>query len=889
MNIDKIKESLSQLFFKEGHRLVFWYDPEKSFLETLERMGMGGIKQEDDELSGVQLIRMDEKGSLFIKLLLEKEDPDSRYLLYAPFEEPPVSENWLLDIQLYCRQFRANQVEIWLNDLKLEDRTLRTYLKTREVFLKNKDRFNSLKKLLSPSDKEPQLELKMLVVTIKADEISLESVLGTIFKEIAEATDISLDSPPNKLELLEKMGLLQTFWDLVREHFGYEDEKPSLKKVLFHLYATDLFFSCEHTDRSKCFQPILPFVITNQTQSTNIRIFLKQWRRDIQLGRSCQLISKEIAKELKIEALVKEVDYIHFQQAFTFELIEQYTLSSVRDLVLQDQAIKPEELKALIEIRKDGYWANQSLSGDRESCQYCYYNMYMAMLSACELFFLLKNEVDKIKTASTVQLFQLYKEELYLIDTHYRMFYELEREIALRGGGDLLKTLKDKVDDVYANGFVGPLSQSWGDHLEQNAGELLQKWKLNGVRNQYRFFDDFVKPVLFKAPKNKVYVIISDAFRYEAAMELTAQLSSTNRFKATIEPMLGVLPSYTSLGMAALLPHKTLSIKSGGSQWLVDGSPMNSTEERGGILKSHEGIAIQAEELIRMKRDDARDLVRPHRVIYIYHNQIDKKGDKAPTESETFTAVRTAIDELNDLTKKIINNLSGHLVLITADHGFLFQETALNETDKSKLAEKPENTIVAKKRYLLGGQLPPSNQVYHGTTKATAHTTDSLDFWLPKGNNRFHFVGGARFVHGGASLQEIMIPMISVKRLRGEAAQRAFASQVDVKLLGGNHRIVTNRHRFELVQTEAVSDRKQPRQLLIGVWEEDKLISNEEQITFDSPSENHNDRVKNVFILLKSGSYPKTNSYFLILKDAETKVEYERVPVKVDISFSNDF
>ncbi len=74
----------------------------------------------------------------------------------------------------------------------------------------------------------------------------------------------------------------------------------------------------------------------------------------------------------------------------------------------------------------------------------------------------------------------------------------------------------------------------------------------------------------------------------------------------------------------------------------------------------------------------------------------------AKTEEKTFEAVRQAIDELAALVGYIINNLNGTYVVVTADHGFLFTESAPGEPEKSKLDEKPEGTVMAKKRYLLG-------------------------------------------------------------------------------------------------------------------------------------------------------------------------------------------
>ena len=46
-----------------------------------------------------------------------------------------------------------------------------------------------------------------------------------------------------------------------------------------------------------------------------------------------------------------------------------------------------------------------------------------------------------------------------------------------------------------------------------------------------------------------------------------------------------------------------------------------------------------------------------------------------------------------------------------------------------------------------------------------------MEFWIPKGANRFHFIGGARFIHGGAMLQEIVVPVVTVRHVKGKAAQ----------------------------------------------------------------------------------------------------------------------
>jgi hypothetical protein len=180
------------------------------------------------------------------------------------------------------------------------------------------------------------------------------------------------------------------------------------------------------------------------------------------------------------------------------------------------------------------------------------------------------------------------------------------------------------------------------------------------------------------------------------------------------------------------------------------------------VLKAVHGVTIRANALLAMKKEQGRAFVNGHRVVYVYHNQVDAIGDSALTEAQTLQAVRTAITEIADTVRYIVNTLNGNYVVITADHGFLFTESAPGLPDRSTVAEKPAGTVTAKKRYLIGRDLPEAEQTWRGTTLVTSVAEGGMEFWIPKGANRFHFTGGARFIHGGAMLQEIVVPVITV-------------------------------------------------------------------------------------------------------------------------------
>ena len=165
-----------------------------------------------------------------------------------------------------------------------------------------------------------------------------------------------------------------------------------------------------------------------------------------------------------------------------------------------------------------------------------------------------------------------------------------------------------------------------------------------------------------------------------------------------------------------------------------------------------------------------------------------------------------------------------------------------------------------------------------------------MEFWIPKGANRFHFTGGAKFVHGGAMLQEIVVPVITVKHLKDKKIRgKTKTKPVTVHLLGTSHKITTARHRFELIQMEPVSGRVKAVTLKVAVYEGDDPVTNVETVIFDSTSGNMDERKKWVTLTLQDGQYDKKTVYRLILRDAETGVEQESADVTIDRAFTDDF
>ncbi|MBT5229422.1 MAG: BREX-1 system phosphatase PglZ type A, partial [Methylococcales bacterium] len=481
-------------------------------------------------------------------------------------------------------------------------------------------------------------------------------------------------------------------------------------------------------------------------------------------------------------------------------------------------------------------------------------------------------------------LYKAYESNLYKFDLAYRHY----SEASYRAHVEILKKLDDAVEQCYSNWFIDNLARNWGDNIDSET--KLSNWQIEGVENQQNFYNRQVLPAFSKARNSRVVVIISDAFRYEAAVELESRINEKRYSEARLTSQLGVVPSYTTLGMASLLPHDTLEYREGVSDDVfVDGQSTKGTVARNKVLSAHGGMAVTAEVVKGWSRDEGREALRDQQLVYVYHNVVDARGDSSSTESETFLAVEHAIEELTELTRKILMHFNTSTVLVTADHGFLFQQSKLDVSDRTSLAEKPTNTLKNKKRYVIGFDLPEPKDALDGTIDDTAGTSTDTRFWVPKGANRFHFVGGARFVHGGVMPQEIVVPVLTVKQLRGKKAAKRTKRKVGVISAKTALKMVNNIQRFDLMQTEAVTDQVLPVTISASIFDGDTLVSSEEVLTFESTTDSVAERVKQVRLSLSGTDFDRNKDYFLILKDKDLNTEVERYRVTIDLAFTDDF
>ncbi|HAC9921524.1 TPA_asm: BREX-1 system phosphatase PglZ type A [Salmonella enterica subsp. enterica serovar Typhimurium] len=848
------------------HRIVFWHDPDKRFLEELDNL----------ELENVTLLDMTDQSQLAVKKRIEIDEPEQQFLLWFPHDAPPKEFDWLLDIRLYSTEFHADFAAITLNTLGIPQLGLREHIQRRKAFFSTK-RLSALKGLVTEQENEASLDKKMVaaiagVKTAKTEEILFSLITQYVNQQKDDDSDLE-----NTLAMLKRHDLEGVLWDILNQEMGYQAEHPTLENLILKLFCTDLSAQADPQKR----EWLEKNVLATPSGRASALAFMVTWRADRRYKEAYDYCAQQMQDALRPEDQYRLSSPYDLHECETTLSIEQTIIHAlVTQLLEESTTLDREAFKKLLSERQSKYWCQTRQ-------EYC--AIYDALRQAERLLNLRNRHIDGFHYQDSATFWKAYCEELFRFDQAYRLFNEYALLVHSKGAM-ILKSLDDYIEALYSNWYLAELSRSWNKVLETE--NRMQEWRIAGVPRQQNFYNEVVKPQFNNPQIKRVFVIISDALRYEVAEELGNQINTEKRFTAELRSQLGVLPSYTQLGMAALLPHDEICYQPGsGDIVYADGLSTSGTPNRDTILKKYKGMAVKSDDLLKWKNQQGRDLIRDYEVVYIWHNTIDAMGDSASTEEKTFEACRNAVVELKDLVTRVINRLHGTRIIVTADHGFLFQQQPLSGQDKTTLQIKPDNTIKNHKRFIIGHQLPADDFCWKGKVADTAGVSDNSEFLIPKGIQRFHFSGGARFVHGGAMLQEVCVPVLQVKALQKTAAEKQPQRRpVDIVKHHPLIKLVNNIDKVSLLQTHPVGELYEPRTLNIFIVDNaNNVVSGKERICFDSDNNTMEKRVRDVTLKLIGANFNRRNEYWLILEDAQTETGYQKYPVIIDLAFQDDF
>ncbi len=830
LNFKQITDKLNDEFTGSIRKLIFWYDANGEFEEDIDTL----------ELKNAKILHLERDNQFYVKYFLEREDTTTNYLIYAPFPKPDIRENHLADTIRYSKEFFADRTSLLCIDLGIPEHCKPTIQK-HITFFNSKERTQAFYAFELDSYTDSIIEDAMMSVLCKTRAASFEEVVRCVLLEG--------EFEENKyLTEFAKYGLDLTFWQHCDSVFGYSDSDPSLEKLIMTLFVTYAEKTI-HSDIPASWQKFVSY------KPGNVLAFMDNLMNSLIYGKNYDSLSERMYQTLDAKKVLDTMQPEDMLDCNVFPGIDEVLIKWIIGRLEAEDVEAKLDGKIIPEICA---YRRKKHFGSR------YHDEYFVLENAYHIIH--PNLYSPLSSVDAVAKKYINKD--YQTDRRYRYFYYYFDRLEDTSSFEALRSL---VENIYTNEYLNNITANWSKSFVADDGHTR-------LDNQLDFFTKYVK---YK--KERVVVIISDALRYEVGMTLFEKLQADERCEATISAMQSVLPSITSLGMAALLPHAEVTI-SNDSKVLCDGLPCSDLKQREVILKTakQNSRCIQFDEIKNSNQAKMREILTGQDVIYVYHNQIDARGDKAASENEVFIACEEAINEILKLIRDINARGNTYHFIITADHGFLYKRDKLKESDKISGVDN------AGKRYAISDTDLPLEGIVSIPMNTYLHSKNESRYILsPVGSELFKSPGaGLNYVHGGCSPQEMIIPVIEVKTEKGRVA----TSNATIDLVSLTNKITNLNVKLDFLQREPVSDTvKETTYRISFVDEAGTNISNENIYHADNKEAEATKRVFTLRFTFKNQTYNKTRKYYLIVVDDKTGLETLRREIIMDIAFAGDF
>lgn len=834
LNLKQIIDKLNTEFAGDSRKLVFWYDEKGEFAEDIDHV----------ELANAKVYKLEKGNQFYTKYFLEKEDTTTNYLIYAPFPKPPVSENHLEDTMLYSKRFYADRASLLSVDLGIEEK-YKPVIEKHIKYFANKERVKRFYDLEIENFNEENILIGLMSAICNTRTCSFDEVIRVLL------TDDSLED--NKfIADFKKYDLLDAFWKYVEQQFGFTSPAPTLEKFLISMYVTyaDRYIEGELPKGWKGFISY---------KSGNIIAFMDNLMNNVLYRDKYDELSAYVSGVL---------DAAEVLSAYEPEtLIECDSFAEIDKLIIRwiVSRLTTEDLIARL--------------GNRNLCEVCEMRSKMhfgrkfgTIYDMLRDAYFIISQANYQPVSGFKKIIDAYVASDCVIDNSYREFYTNYDRIENTSG---FEELKELVENIYTNEYLGKLLPKWNEGLQESDA-------LAVLPLQREFYNKYVR-----SNKERTVVIISDGMRFEVGCELYKRMQDNPKCKdsLSIKPMLGVLPSYTRLGMEALLPHRTLELTDDFRE-LVDGRLAVDTATRQVVLQSYvpESRCIQYSDIKGLKGMALRDVFTAQQIVYIYHDQIDNAGENM--EDEVFHACTKAVNEIAELIQRISTSANTYRFIVTSDHGFIYKRNPVQQSDKISTADEPGK--LKKRRYIVSKEPVADDGVMNIGLGYVLGNDDDKIISYPCSASVFSARGnaGLNYVHGGSSPQEMIIPVIDIKMDKGAVETRT----VQIMLVSLIQKITNLITTLDFIQSEPVSDVvKGTKYKLFFLSEDNEKISNENIYVADKRDEDVQKRLFRMRFTFKNKKYDKNKKYYLVAYDESNDVEAFRHEVIMDVAFANDF
>lgn len=482
--------------------------------------------------------------------------------------------------------------------------------------------------------------------------------------------------------------------------------------------------------------------------------------------------AENIEAELNLKEICGHMVDLGDRDTFPFE---ERTFLKQALLLLQNK--DTDKVHSILSLHANSVWTGKGES----QVQWDFLRSALALVRACQ-----DNEhILSEHSRSMESLVDFYISQLREVDRLHREFEQAVSEYNWQDAKGILHPLQEQVRKQYGQ-LIEKVQIIFTRHLETSG------WPLTGKLANTDIFDTIVAPKLAQSG-NKVAYLMVDALRYELGVALEQQLAEHGKVEMTAA--LAQLPSITLVGMASLLPGASTDFRLVKTDkkyvpYIAD-QEVKTVTQRMDLVKKRYGQRFQEGRLEdyvrnRFKLEDDIELLILRSVEIDSH--FENHPDTAP--NEITNALRRIIMAVHKLKGAGFNE-----VVIVTDHGF-FMNTHAAEGDTCR--KLTGNWLNEHERCLLGEGSSDNNHYKLSCEKAGIRG-DFAEIAGPLSMASYR--SGMLYYHGGASLQECVVPVITMK-LEHDSQPKTEVASINISYKNGAKRITS---RMPVIDVEVIS------------------------------------------------------------------------------------
>lgn len=741
----KISDFINTLIEKQisEHGIVVWYDPESEYLQLLKDLKIDNtaiLKYEDS------FFRLRRAAEPYLEYLDDRDRPvhdcsvPHRLLVYVPRKR--IETNNAL-IELECAgaviEPGAGNPEQNTRLRVIAERVFKTINpdKASEIGQQvdeGKYSFSDLDKIADEWIGIGTALVKLIFKTVSAKEVALEYLTTDKYNE-----DIQKKQAMPEISALFRMDLGIE----LDEQASPNEARLTLCRILL---ITDLLTHIpedKHPDSLKT----LP-IPSEPIHVERVQTLCRDWRSRLDLREIYVEFSQRVQKELSLS--IMKLPWEELDDCETFEFIELKLLEYTAKSILSGDITGVNELATQ---RMQTFWPSQIPT----------FQLQWKILENAILVLKTADNVSKsiVKTQKVPEKLILRytqgESPWYQIDFHFRhmeMYYEMI-EIELGNKFEKLQQVISLARQHYGQ-VLHQMMEAFTYSLEKSG------FKIGELPQQRRVFLDHILPVIEK--KEKVAYVLVDALRFEMGLEFARGLSA--EFEVFAKAVVAQLPTVTPVGMASLLPglEDGISLSEVTSpRFVIDikGVEIKDRSSRVNYLANNVNASFTEVKLHQIQKPTKKrqEQIKEADFILVTSQEIDRWGEQAADDEEVHQIMSEVLDKLQTGVRRL-EAMGIKNIVVTADHGHVLGEPI----DTGSKIDPPGGKTLALHRRVWIGRGGEASDSYIRAKASDLNLKGDFEFAFPRGLACFKTKGpSSSYFHGGASLQEIVIPVIVLK------------------------------------------------------------------------------------------------------------------------------